>query len=122
MMNRVLPCCMLDFIFAELMPAAEFSARFPQPVTLQVLLPSDPSAPAAWNLTGGSVSVAMPVMHTVKQLKELLSTQLGGMPTSKQQLKHSVFGFLKDANSLAELNLGDGSTVELSVKSRGGKR
>jgi len=31
-------------------------------------------------------------------------------------------GFLKDASTLAELNLGDGALLELSLKSRGGKR
>ena len=31
-------------------------------------------------------------------------------------------GFLKDANSLAELNVGDGAVLEMTLKSRGGKR
>lgn len=91
-------------------------------MNLTVQLPSDTSAPAAWNLSGGSLSLAVPVTHTVKQLKEALSPLLGGMPASKQQVKYPVFGFLKDANTLAELNIGEGAVLELSAKSRGGKR
>ena len=110
--------------FSELIPAAEFAARFAQPVTLHILLASDLSAPAAWNLTGGTLTLSLPVTHSVKQLKEALSQHphLGGMPASKQQVKSSAFGFLKDACSLAELNIGDGASLELSAKSRGGKR
>ena len=46
------------------------------------------------------------------------------MPSSKQQLKSSNpgLGFLKDASTLAELNIGNNEFLELSVKSRGGKR
>jgi len=156
------------------MPAAQFAALFGTgEVVVSVQLPAvgaDASVPAAWNLQGQTVSVALNVSSTVKQLKEALAAQqLGGMPPSKQQLKASTpglggclvcficgisvyawlrrvmgallshlfvlsftllrlfnsvlnAGFLKDASTLAELNLGDGALLELSLKSRGGKR
>jgi hypothetical protein len=44
------------------------------------------------------------------------------MPASKQQLRFAALGFLKDGQTLAELNIGSGAVLELSLKSRGGKR
>ena len=65
----------------------------------------------------------MSVNISVKELKELLSTTyLNGMPAGKQQLKVAEIGFLKDTSTLAALNIGDGATVEVSAKSRGGKK
>jgi len=111
-----------------LMPADQFAALFGTgEISVQVQLPAvgtDASVPATWNLQGQTVTVAVKVTDSVKQLKELLSIQLGGMPANKQQLKASAagLGFLKDANSLAELNVGDGAVLEMTLKSRGGKR
>jgi len=60
---------------------------------------------------------------SVKELKELLSTHhVNGMPPGKQQLKIQELGFLKDTSTLAALNIGDGTNIELSAKSRGGKK
>jgi hypothetical protein len=43
------------------------------------------------------------------------------MPGNKQQLKASTGGaFFKDTQTLATLNIGEGGTVELSLKTRGG--
>lgn len=76
------------------MPADQFAALFGTgEVSINVQLPSpDASVPAAWNLQGQTVSVAFNVNSSVKQLKEALSAQLGGMPASKQQLKASTPG------------------------------
>ena len=109
-----------------LMPAAEFAAQYGDaPITIHMQLPPADAAagPATWNLQGQCVAVSLPVTSSVKQVKEAAAAQhLGGMPASKQQLRTAAQGFLKDAATLAELNIGDGAVLELSVKSRGGKR
>lgn len=43
------------------------------------------------------------------------------MVASKQQLK-GPSGFLKDQQTLASLNIGPDITLEMSARSRGGKR
>ena len=60
-------------------------------------------------------------MTLVKDLKEMLGRELCGMPINKQQLKHSS-GFLKDNQTLASYNIGNAAHLELSVRSRGGKK
>ena len=86
------------------------------------MTPVDPSVPA-WGLGGQSVSISVSVMSTVKQLKESLSSVLGGMPAAKQQLKAVTGGaFFKDTQTLAALNLGEGASVDLTVKTRGGAK
>ena len=114
-------------LLTVLVPAEEFTARYNgAAVTISLQLPvADGAYPANWNLQGQLVSVNLPVTSTIKQLKEAVGAEhLGGMPMSKQQMKDctSGLGFLKDASTLAELNLGDGTVLELTVKSRGGKR
>jgi hypothetical protein len=59
-------------------------------------------------------------MSQIKTLKELLAEKTGLAP-NKQQIKHSS-GFLKDSQTLASANIGDGDSVELIGRSRGGKR
>jgi splicing factor 3A subunit 1 len=109
------------FLSLALVPAEEFAARFTSPVNLYVTTPNDPSS-AMWNLNGQTVSVSLTVTATVKDLKDRLAEQLGGMPVNKQVLKTPLAGFLKDTQSLAALNIGEGALIELSVKTRGGKR
>jgi hypothetical protein len=58
----------------------------------------------------------------VKELKAALVDLLGGMPVTKQQLRIPGGAFFKDAQTLAALNVGDGDKVELSLKTRGGKK
>jgi splicing factor 3A subunit 1 len=104
-----------------LVPAEEFAARYPHPISIQVIVPNDPSN-AAWNLHGQAVQVLISVTAAVKDLKDILSNMLGGMPGNKQVLKTPMAGFLKDTQTLAALNLGDGAVVELQVKTRGGAK
>lgn len=85
----------------------------------------------AWGLSGQQLQLSFAVSTTVRDVKEAVAVALREcasagaevMPTSKQQLKSLTQGiFLKDANSLAAHNIGDGAVLELSAKSRGGKR
>jgi splicing factor 3A subunit 1 len=92
------------------------------PVTLRVQVPTDTSNPS-WNLNGQVITMTMEagVIATVKEVKERLAAQLGDMPANKQQMKGPL-GFLKDSNTLAYYNYADGTTLEMVVRSRGGRR
>ena len=108
----------------ELLPEAQFAASLSKPeVTLQIRVPNDPSQ-MAWNFYGQIVSVTVSVMSKVKAVKaELLSVHLNSMPANKIQLKHPSTGvFLKDAKTLAALNIGPSATLELVPRARGGKK
>jgi splicing factor 3A subunit 1 len=102
-----------------LLPEDEFASRFPSPVNVVVNIPSDSSS--TWELRGQTLSVSINVTQSVKELKDCIGVLIGGMPPNKQQLK-SPHGFMKDKETLAALNIGEGVTLELSVRSRGGRR
>jgi hypothetical protein len=105
-----------------LIAADEFAALYNGPCTIEIALPNDPSA-GQYNLNGQTISLGTVVTATVKEIKEQLSLQyLNALAANKIQLKHTTHGFLKDSSSLASLNLGPGTQLELSLKSRGGKR
>ena len=108
----------------ELLPEAEFAASLPKPeVTIQIRVPNDPSQ-MAWNFYGQIVSLAVDVMAQVKTVKGALSTaHLNGMPANKIQLKNPATGaFLKDNLTLAALNIGPSTTLEIVPRARGGKK
>ena len=107
----------------DLLSESAFAAKFPGAVTLQVQCPADESN-AAWNLQGQTLSVTVgSVMFSVKELKEQLSSLLGGMPPGKMQVKSPLHGFLKDGQSLASYNIGapESAYLELRTRSRGGR-
>lgn len=67
----------------------------------------------------------VPVLTTGKDLKEKLSSMLGGMPPNKMQVRvrdRTDLGFLKDSQSLAALNVEHNSYLEMTLRSRGGKK
>lgn len=103
---------------------ADFIASLPRPeVTLQVRVPNDP-AQMAWNFYGQIVSLSVHAMSTVKAVKQELSQQhLNQMPANKVQLRLVTTGaFLKDAMTLAALNIGPTATLELKAKTRSGRK
>ena len=109
----------------ELVSAEEFASRYDGPINVNVNLPSDKSN-EAWNLNGQTISISIDVRKSVKELREAITAMLSDskMPTSKFQLKDlKSNAFLKDVASLAEMNIGhDYGHLELSLKSRGGKK
>jgi len=108
----------------ELLPEAQFAASLNKPeVTLQIRIPNDPSQ-MAWNFYGQIVRVTVNVMSKIKAVKaELSSVHLNSMPANKIQLKNPSSGaFLKDAKTLAALNIGPSATLELVPRARGGKK
>jgi hypothetical protein len=115
----------------SLISAEEFASRYSSSggvinVSIQIPQAADTATGGAWNLMGQVVKVCVNVTDSIKQLKEEAANKfLNGMPLNKQQIRVQAapsLGFLKDSCSLAELNVGDGALLELSVKSRGGKR
>lgn len=109
----------------NLIPAEEFSQLHPGHVTIIILIPFDPAQKEStgWDFNGQQLSLTLASVSeaTVKDIKDLICTQLGGMPASKQQLKSTLSGvFLKDSNTLAMGNIGSGAVLELSARSRGG--
>eukprot|EP00956_Cyclotella_meneghiniana_P001675 scaffold1823_cov38-Cyclotella_meneghiniana.AAC.6 len=88
-----------------------------------VTIPHDPSN-SSWNFNGQTIDITtLNAKSKIKQVKEVLKSQLGGMPMNKMQLKHPVSGFMnKDALSLAHFNVGPGMTIELVPKTRGGRK
>jgi hypothetical protein len=108
----------------QLLPAAEFAASLSKPeVTLQIRIPNDPTQ-MAWNFYGQILSLTMNVMSTIKEAKADLSRlHLNDMPANKIQLKEPNAGFYNNNNAtLAALNLGPTTTLEMLPKSRGGRR
>lgn len=65
-------------------------------------------------------SVPISVMSSVKELKEAL-VEKSGTAVNKQQIKY-MGTFLKDTQTFAAVNIGDGGHVEMIGRSRGGKR
>ena len=61
---------------------------------VRVQVPSD-SGYSNWNFNGQQVTTSLDPTATVRDLKQSLSSQLGGMPANKQQLKHPAYGFMK---------------------------
>ncbi len=93
----------------------------PNPINIIINVPNDPTA-SNWNFNGQTITVSVSVTASVKDLKESLGVEyLGNMPANKMQLKTNAHGFLKDA-TLAALNIGPGTVIDVSSKSRGGKR
>jgi splicing factor 3A subunit 1 len=58
---------------------------------------------------------------TIVDLKRAIKPLAGELAQNKQKLSTPSLGFLKDNASLAYYNLKDGSTINLTLKSRGGR-
>ncbi len=100
-----------------------FVAWYPEPITVRVTVPNNAvsNVNPAWDLRGQTLDISISVTKTVKDLKDLIGDAVGGMVASKQQLK-GFSGFLKDQQTLASLNIGPGCPLEMTARSRGGKR
>jgi hypothetical protein len=107
-----------------ILPEDDFIATLDNPneIYFCVLIPHDPSN-SNWNFHGQTIDVTLTAKSKIKDVKELLKGQLGGMPMNKMQLRHPASGFMnKDALSLAHYNVGPGMTIDLVPKTRGGRK
>ena len=89
-------------------------------ITVFVRIPNDPSQ-RAHNFLGQTISLTIGLQDTTKTLKQRLAeTHLNGL--AKLQLKKlSTGAFLKDAQTLAALNVADQTMLELVPRKRGRK-
>jgi hypothetical protein len=105
-----------------LLSEADFAASLDSPtVTLSIQIPND-SSNSSWNFNGQVISLLVDVMSKVKAVKGELQSHLGGMPVNKIQLKGVQAGFLKDNQTLAQLNIGPTATLDMVPKTRGGRK
>ena len=114
----------LEEAFSEdnLIPEAEFAATLPTlNIQLEILITHDASQ-MAWNFYGQTVSLNVPVMGTIKQIKDELRTHLNDIAINKIQIKSNLHGFLKDNLSMAYYNLGPLVSLEMVPKTRVRKR
>jgi splicing factor 3A subunit 1 len=101
-------------VSVALVSEQEFAARFPNPVSITVFLPPSDTGP------GSSVHLSISVLSQIKDVKDML-VDPSGLAPNKQQIKFQG-AFVKDAQTLASLNIGEGAQLELIGRSRGGKR
>ena len=102
----------------DLIPEAEFAASLSSPsIQLEIQIPHDPTQ-MVWNLYGQTISLNLPVMNTVKGVKDELRAHLNDIAINKMQLKSNLHGFLKDNLSLAHYNLGPLVSLEMVPKTR----
>lgn len=105
-----------------LVSAEEYALLNPAPITLYVAVFRDAQF---GGMQGSTLTLPnVEITATVKDVKDLILAQLNNtlLSVAKIQLKHAALGFLKDASSLASLNMANNSTLELSMKVRGGKK
>lgn len=105
----------------KLLPESEFLAGRSPSVSLKVVVPTDPSAP--FNFAGQTVALTLQLTDTVQTLKDRLSSSVNHMPANKMKLATCAGTHLnKDEATLAFYNVADGTTVNLGIKERGGKK
>jgi splicing factor 3A subunit 1 len=100
-----------------LIPEGQFLASNSSSSTFSVALPSDKPE---MNLNGQVISLTLALTDPVSVLKSKINEVIGLAP-GKQKLSREGL-FFKDQNTLAYYNIGDGTTVQLSLKERGGRK
>lgn len=103
-----------------LIPEGQFLATHSSPATFNVLCQSMPEKPEL-NLQGQLLTVSLALTDSISSLKQRIQEAIGLAP-GKQKLRLTEGLFFKDQNSIAFYNIGDGATVHLSLKERGGRK
>ncbi|KRX91335.1 Splicing factor 3A subunit 1, partial [Trichinella pseudospiralis] len=105
----------------QLKPEEEWLNKFSDhgPINITVVFPVSAEKPE-WNLNGQSVSYSLNLTDPVSAIKGKIQ-ETTSMPASKQKLSFENI-FIKDANTLAYYNMLDGSTIQLQLKERGGRK
>lgn len=101
----------------SLVPEGQFLASNQSPSTFNVSLPADKPE---LNMNGQLITLSLALTDTVTTLKLKISEAIGLAP-GKQKLSREGL-FFKDTNTIAFYNIGDGVTVQLSMKERGGRK
>jgi splicing factor 3A subunit 1 len=103
----------------SLIPEAVFFATTNSPVMFNVIIPSIPEKPEL-NCSGQIINVKMALSEQISLIKTKIH-ELIGLPPGKQKLNMEGL-FYKDNKSLAFYNIGDGATIQMSLKERGGRK
>jgi splicing factor 3A subunit 1 len=89
-------------------------------ITIRIQVPNDDEKPE-WKLNGQILNIQVDLKDNISNIKEKIKDQLG-MPPNKQKLKSPGLPILLDKQSLASYNIMDSTTLELGIKSRGGRK
>ena len=82
-----------------------------------------PSVDGDDNLVGQTVDLNVNSLSSpVSELKKLIKEAAGGLAANKQKISFPGLGFFTDKNSLAYYNIKYGTTLQLSLKERGGRK
>lgn len=104
----------------ELEPEKDFLSAHPGSGTIKVQLPA---VDGVDNLDGQVVEVPVQSLAiTLAEMKKLIKEAAGGLAANKQKISTPALGFLTDKHTLAYYNITLGSTLQLSVKERGGRK
>ena len=103
-----------------LIPESQFLATNKSPASFNVSMPSVPDKPEM-NLNGQLITFTMALTEPITTLKSKINEAIGLAP-GKQKLRLVEGLFFKDTNTLAYYNVGEGATVHLSLKERGGRK
>lgn len=103
----------------SLIPEEEFLKQVAPVINIRVAVPMV-TEKSEWNLTGQSLSLSFNVTDTLTTVKSRIHESLG-MPPGKQKLLFEGM-FVKDTNSLAFYNMGEGAVIQLQLKERGGRK
>ncbi|XP_033638833.1 splicing factor 3A subunit 1-like isoform X2 [Asterias rubens] len=103
----------------SLMPEELFIARNKGPVSFQVMVPPMPDKPE-WKCSGQALQMTLPLTDTISVIKAKIFEETS-MPAGKQKLQFDGL-FVKDSNTLAFYNFGNGCTLQLGLKERGGRK
>jgi len=87
---------------------------------VKIQVPNEDEKPE-WKLQGQVITLQVDLTDSVSSMKEKIKDQIG-MPPNKQKLKATGLPFLLDRQTLAYYNIMDGTTLELGIKSRGGRK
>lgn len=103
----------------HLLPESNFLSMHKGPVSLQIQVPSGVDKPE-WRLNGQMISLNLSLTDTISSLKLKLQEETG-LPPAKQKISYDGM-FFKDNNSVAFYNLLSGTTLQLQIKERGGRK
>lgn len=103
----------------NLLPESDFLAMHKGPVSLQVQAPNNVDKPE-WRLNGQIISLTLSLSDSISTLKSKLQEETG-LPPAKQKISYDGM-FFKDNNTIAFYNLLSGTTVQLQIKERGGRK
>jgi len=103
----------------SLVAEAEWMRRFPGPVKFQVTVPMMSDKPE-FRLSGQTLTLTLSLTDPISVVKSKVHEETG-LPPGKQKLAKEGM-FFKDSLTLAYYNVSHGTTIQLQLKERGGRK